>query len=274
MLLENKTAIVYGGAGSIGAAVARAFAREGASVYLAARTLTPLQRIAEEIVAVGGAANAAQVDALDGDSVERHASGVVDDAGGIDISFNATSNGDVQGTELVDLPFEDFARPVITAATTKFFIATAVARHMTARGSGVILAMGGGREAFPTSGEARSRGRRSPPWAASWPVNSDRTASAWRGCSRVALPRAVVRTSRPPARCSSGARHWRMSPTPRSSWPRIGLAPSPPPRSTLPAARPSNDGPGYDTCRGNPVSGRRERKVATSDQPASRGAAP
>ncbi|HEY4729379.1 MAG TPA: 3-oxoacyl-ACP reductase, partial [Actinomycetes bacterium] len=37
MLLEDKTAVVYGGAGSVGAAVARAFAREGARVFLAGR---------------------------------------------------------------------------------------------------------------------------------------------------------------------------------------------------------------------------------------------
>ena len=65
MLLEHKNAVIYGGAGSVGGAVARAFAREGARVFLAGRTLATLDEVAEEIVASGGVAEAAQVDALE-----------------------------------------------------------------------------------------------------------------------------------------------------------------------------------------------------------------
>jgi 3-oxoacyl-[acyl-carrier protein] reductase len=49
MLLEDKNAVIYGGGGSIGGAVGRAFAREGARVFLAGRTLTRLEEVAEEI---------------------------------------------------------------------------------------------------------------------------------------------------------------------------------------------------------------------------------
>jgi 3-oxoacyl-[acyl-carrier protein] reductase len=47
MLLEQKTAVIYGAGGAIGGAVARAFAREGARVFLAGRTRAPLQAVAE-----------------------------------------------------------------------------------------------------------------------------------------------------------------------------------------------------------------------------------
>ena len=73
MLLENKVAVIYGGGGSIGGAVARAFAREGASVFLAGRTLATLDQVAGEIRAAGGTAEAAQVDALDEEAVDGHA---------------------------------------------------------------------------------------------------------------------------------------------------------------------------------------------------------
>ena len=56
MLLENKNAVLYGGGGTIGGAVARAFAREGATVHLAGRTMSTLQRVADEIRAAGGKA--------------------------------------------------------------------------------------------------------------------------------------------------------------------------------------------------------------------------
>jgi NADP-dependent 3-hydroxy acid dehydrogenase YdfG len=70
VLLENKNAIVYGGGGSVGGAVARAFCREGARVFLAGRTLATLDKVAEEVRA-GGVAETAQVDALDERAVER-----------------------------------------------------------------------------------------------------------------------------------------------------------------------------------------------------------
>lgn len=54
MLLENKNAVIYGGGGAIGGAVARAFAGEGARVFLAGRTLATLEAVAEEIRSTGG----------------------------------------------------------------------------------------------------------------------------------------------------------------------------------------------------------------------------
>ncbi len=97
MLLEDKDAVIYGAGGSIGGAVARAFAREGAKVHLAGRTLESLEEVAEEIRSAGGVAETAQVDAIDETAVDRHADAVAASAGGIDISFNLISVGDVRG---------------------------------------------------------------------------------------------------------------------------------------------------------------------------------
>jgi 3-oxoacyl-[acyl-carrier protein] reductase len=148
MLLASKTAIVYGAAGSIGSAVARAYAREGAAVHLVGRTRATLEQVAGPIRDDGGTVHVAPLDVLDPAAVQAHADAVAP----IDICFNATSNDDVQGTELVDLPFEQFMRPVTKSVTAHFNIATAVARHMIERRRGVILAMAGGREAIPRLG--------------------------------------------------------------------------------------------------------------------------
>jgi len=139
MLLEGRTAVVYGGAGRVGGAVARAFAGEGARVFLAGRTLASLEAVAGAIRAAGGSAEAAQVDALDEAAVDAHADAVVAAAGGIDVSFTAVSHGDVHGLPLLELPFEDFARPVATALRAQFLSTRAAARHMARRGSGVIM---------------------------------------------------------------------------------------------------------------------------------------
>jgi NAD(P)-dependent dehydrogenase (short-subunit alcohol dehydrogenase family) len=144
VLLENKNAVIYGAGGSIGGAVARAFAREGARVHLAGRTLGSLEEVAEEIRAAGGTAETTQVDALDETSVDEHADAVADGAGGIDVCLNAISLEDVHGTPLVEMSLEVFERPIRNAVRTTFLTARAAARHMIRQGSGVILTFGGG----------------------------------------------------------------------------------------------------------------------------------
>lgn len=141
MLLQGKIAVIYGGAGAIGGAVARAIAAEGASVFLAGRTRPPLDAVVKEISAAGGRCEAAQVDALDGEMVERHAADVVRRAGRIDISLNAVGLGDAQGAPLVQVGHARFASPIVTAMQTHYLTATAAARHMAQEHSGVILAV-------------------------------------------------------------------------------------------------------------------------------------
>ena len=143
MLLEDKNAVIYGGGGAIGGAVARAFAREGATVFLAGRTRTKLEEVADEIRSAGGAVETAEVDALDERAVDAHADAVAAEAGGIDISFNLISHGDVQGTPLAEMALADFERPIVTAVRTTFLTSRAAARHMIGQKAGVILVFGG-----------------------------------------------------------------------------------------------------------------------------------
>jgi NAD(P)-dependent dehydrogenase (short-subunit alcohol dehydrogenase family) len=130
MLLKGKNAVVYGGGGAIGGAVARGFAREGARVFLAGRTLSTLGPIAEEI-----GAEYAVVDALDGAQVDAHAATI----GRIDISFNAITHDDVQGTPMAEMDVEDYLAPVLAAVRTNVLTWQAAARH----GASVILNFGG-----------------------------------------------------------------------------------------------------------------------------------
>jgi 3-oxoacyl-[acyl-carrier protein] reductase len=138
-VLTGKNAVVYGAAGSMGGAVARAFAAAGAHVVLTGRTAAALDAVADEITAAGGSAEPAVVDALDQAAVEEHADAVVRSGGSIDISFNAISLEPVQNVPLVDLALDDFMTPITRAARTHFITATAAARRMTTRRCGVIL---------------------------------------------------------------------------------------------------------------------------------------
>ena len=89
MLLKNKVAVIYGAGGAVGSAVAAAFAKEGARVFLTGRTAAKVEAVARKIVSDGGVAEADEVDALDEALIEKHLDSVVSKAGGIDISFNA-----------------------------------------------------------------------------------------------------------------------------------------------------------------------------------------
>jgi len=136
MLLEGKTAVIYGGAGAIGSAVARAFARERARVFLAGRTRTTLDKIAREIPA-----DVAQVDALDEKAVAEHADAVAAKTGRIDIALNAVGIPHVQGMPLAELGLQDYLHPVTAYTRTNFITARAVARHMVKQRAGVILTL-------------------------------------------------------------------------------------------------------------------------------------
>ncbi|HEY2669879.1 MAG TPA: SDR family oxidoreductase [Rugosimonospora sp.] len=146
-LLQDKNAIIYGAAGGLGGGVAREFAREGARVFLAGRTLGPLQAVAADIVAAGGRAEVAVLDALDEPAVDEHVRDVAARAGSVDVSFNLVTRGDVQGTPLLDLAPADLIRPVTNGLLSSFITARAAARRMVAQGSGVILGLTSGSSA-------------------------------------------------------------------------------------------------------------------------------
>ena len=138
-LLAGKRAVIYGAAGAMGSAVARAYAREGAQVFLAGRTLERVQALAEELTRSGASATAAGFDALDRSAVEKHLDEVVGSAGGVDISFNLIGLGGDQGQPLASMTQAGFAVAIDNAMRTHFLTATAAARRMQA--GGVILAL-------------------------------------------------------------------------------------------------------------------------------------
>src|SRR5438067_13330142 len=137
MLLENKNAVIYGGGGDIGGAVARVFAGEGARVCLAGRRQPPLQRVADEIGHAGGTAETALIDALDERGVDEYVAGVAGRAGSIDISFYAISHGDGHGMPLPEMPAEELERPVSRATGANYLTTPAAARQRATRQSGV-----------------------------------------------------------------------------------------------------------------------------------------
>lgn len=141
MLLENKVAVIHGGGGGIGGAVARAFAREGAEVYVTGPRRAAVDAVVRDIAAAGGVATAHEVDALDEAAIDAHLEAVVREAGRVDIAFNAVGLPDQRtiGLPAVELALDQFLAPIQGYLASVFLTARLAARRMIPRKSGVIM---------------------------------------------------------------------------------------------------------------------------------------
>jgi len=88
-ILQGKNALVFGAGGTIGAAVAKEFAAEGAHLFLAGRTKSHLERVTIQIAESGGTAQIHVLDTLDDSAVNEYIEGVVSQTGKIDIILDA-----------------------------------------------------------------------------------------------------------------------------------------------------------------------------------------
>lgn len=139
-MLQNKKAVIYGAGGSVGGAVARAFARQGATIHLVGHKMASLQKVADDIRELGGTAIIAQVDALNERAVNDHINSI-SQAGSVDVSFNTIDVQDTQNVPLTEMALADFIRPINIAMETQFITASAAGRVMMKQGSGVILSI-------------------------------------------------------------------------------------------------------------------------------------
>lgn len=174
MLLQDKVAVIYGAGGAIGGAVSRAFASEGARVFLTGRIQAPVEVVAKDIVSAGGYAEVAEVDALDEPAVDRHLLTVLDKAGRIDISFNAIGIPDARilGVPLAELDTETFCLPITAYTTSYFLTAHLAAAHMIPKKSGVIMTV----TALPARMGTRTNGGYGPAMAAKEALTRDLSA--------------------------------------------------------------------------------------------------
>jgi 3-oxoacyl-[acyl-carrier protein] reductase len=141
MLLKNKVAVIYGGGGSLGGTVAKAFAGHGAEVIITGRSMASLQKVVDEIRVQDKNIGAAVVDALDPQQVKTHLDAVLKKLQKVDIVFNAIGVQATQNMPLTEMSPEDFFRPISIAMRTQFITGTAAARAMILQRSGLILSL-------------------------------------------------------------------------------------------------------------------------------------
>ncbi len=138
MLLENKVALVTGSGRGIGRAMAQLFAKEGASVFLTARTEAELASTAKEIAAEGGRAAFVTADLARAADAEKLVAAAREKFGRVDILVNNAGHyGPVVPVE--DYPLEEFDKVIAVHLRAAFLLSKLVLPEMYSRKSGVIL---------------------------------------------------------------------------------------------------------------------------------------
>jgi len=140
--LRNKTAVIFGAGGEVGAGVAKEFVHQGARVHLSGRTGAHLQTLADAISDEGGVADATELDALDEAAVNDYLDKVVAAEGQVDVVFNAMGPQAAEygnATSTMDLAVEKFMLPISTIVASQFITARSAARHMLRQGAGAVI---------------------------------------------------------------------------------------------------------------------------------------
>lgn len=141
MLLKGKMAVIFGGSGAIGTAIAKVFIREGAHVYLCARDLNKLQNIAAQLHQPESVVHTGSVDVLDSQSINNTVAEIAQATDGLDIVINATSFIHNQGKEILELNLDEFVGGINPFLTAQFNISKAVAPYMGGDRGGTMISI-------------------------------------------------------------------------------------------------------------------------------------
>ncbi len=143
--LTGKTAVIFAASGAIAGAVTKAFAEEGAFVYVTAKDLASAEKVAFEIETGGGRSKALQVDALDESQIDSAFQQAASARGKIDIVFNGIGIRPSQsqyGTPSSMVSFDNFLKPLSTIVGSQFLTARSAARYMSqTKSEGTILTL-------------------------------------------------------------------------------------------------------------------------------------
>ncbi|HEY2105049.1 MAG TPA: SDR family NAD(P)-dependent oxidoreductase [Candidatus Binataceae bacterium] len=143
MRIENKNAIITGGASGIGRATARRFAAEGANVMIADRNLAAGEQLARELGAAGRKVIAHGVDVSEEAQVDSMVDRAVRELGGVDILVAAAAipyagfgGAEDRHRSIIDKPFAEWRELLSVNLDGVFLVDRAVARAMVKAGRG------------------------------------------------------------------------------------------------------------------------------------------
>ena len=137
MKLEGEKVIVTGGGTGIGKAIALEFAGAGADIAICSRNIQNIEKVRDEIIALGRDSMAVSMDVRVKEDVDNMVQQVIDEFGRIDILVN--NAGTNRPTPVLDLTEDTWNLILDTNLKGLFFCTQAVARHMVKQKSGKII---------------------------------------------------------------------------------------------------------------------------------------
>ena len=139
MKLKNKVAIITGGGMGIGKATSLAFADEGAVVVVAARNLSRLEEVVNDIKSRGGKAKAIQTDISDHEQVKRMVAQTIDEFEQIDILVNNAASVPNNKADVADMNLDNWHNTLTANLTGTMLCSRGVLKYMIPRRSGNII---------------------------------------------------------------------------------------------------------------------------------------
>ncbi len=137
--LAGRIALVTGGGSGIGAAIARRFAAEGATVNVLDRNETAAQATVDKIASAGGAGQPRVVDVRESKQVQTTIAAIVADCGRLDIAVNAAGVSILTDTRIVDIPEDTWDTILAVNLRGPFLVCKYVLPHMVSARKGVII---------------------------------------------------------------------------------------------------------------------------------------
>ena len=147
-LLKDRVAIVTGAGRGIGRTIALAFAREGARLFLAARTERELAETARDCNEAGGRAEVVVTDVSSWNQIQHLINTAIQEAGQVDILVNSAGiYGPIGPT--TDVEVSTWTRAVEVNLFGPLYLCRALLPHFIQRKQGKIILLGGGGATAP-----------------------------------------------------------------------------------------------------------------------------
>lgn len=135
--LNGHAAVISGASSGLGAQMAKGFATQGADLVIMARRLEKLEKVAEEIRALGVKCLAVKCDVTDSEAIDKASEAAIKEYGKVDILVNCA--GSAKNAGVLNMTDEEWDFTIDTDLTSVFKVTRSFAKYMKEKNYGRII---------------------------------------------------------------------------------------------------------------------------------------